>query len=87
MILWGPRSRFVQPEDATDLLLFGDETAFPAIVAIVAIVAILESSKRPARVVVETVDETHKIELSHRPNMTIDWVFRHATPAPKAHSY
>ena len=76
--LWGPRSSFDQPEGTTDLLLFGDETAFPAIAAI------LESSDNPAHVVVETVDEIHKIELSDRPDVTIDWMFRYDTPAPQS---
>lgn len=75
---WGPRSSFDQPEGTTDLLLFGDETAFPAIAAI------LESSDNPAHVVVETVDETHKIELSDRPDVRIDWLFRYDTPAPQS---
>ena len=76
--LWGPRSSFDQPEGATDLLLFGDETAFPVIAAI------LESTDNPAHVVVETVDETHKIELSDRPDVRIDWLFRYDTPAPQS---
>lgn len=76
--VWGPRSGFEPPEDTTELLLLGDETALPAIAAI------LEANRLPARVVLETVDEAHTVELPQRANVTIDWVFRGTTPAQES---
>ncbi len=75
---WGPRSSFEDPEGASELLLFGDETALPAICAI------LESSEIPAHVVVETVDESHTFDLVNRKNLKMEWVFRGATPAAQS---
>ena len=67
---WGPRSSLEIPKATRKLLLLGDETALPAICAI------LESSDIAAHTVIETIDKDHRIEISTRSDVTVDWVFR-----------
>ena len=72
--LWGPRCSFHVPDDAEALLLVGDETALPAIAAI------LEESSLPARVLIETIDRAHVVELPRPEKAEVEWVFRGSTP-------
>lgn len=73
--LWGPRKIYESHDDASELLLIGDETGLPAISQL-----LREHASLPARVIVETIDEDHVIALPTGPDHRVEWVFRGATP-------
>jgi NADPH-dependent ferric siderophore reductase len=64
--LWGPRTSFEPPADTTSLVLVADDTGLPAVAAI------LDSTELPARVILETYDPDHLVDLEGQ----ADWLFR-----------
>ncbi|MGO1911846.1 MAG: siderophore-interacting protein [Corynebacterium sp.] len=79
VLWWGPTQAWRLPEGATTLLLFGDETALPAIDAI--LTGLPETVT--ARVVAEVADGTDEVYLAahadRSPQVEITWVHR-STP-------
>jgi len=75
--LWGPRTTYRRPADATTLLLVGDETAIPAIAAI------LESlpAGDHAAVVVEVPNVHEVVRLSSKAHVEITWLWRDGAPS------
>ncbi|MEM7342407.1 MAG: SIP domain-containing protein [Actinomycetota bacterium] len=72
VILWGPRRLFQPPPHTDHVLIVADETGLGAAAAIVDDVA----DDVDVHVVLEVVDEHHRVPLPARRGIRVDWCFR-----------
>ncbi|MEM9622797.1 MAG: SIP domain-containing protein [Pseudomonadota bacterium] len=72
LALWGPRTAFAPPPDATHYLLIGDETAAPALSVITEELA----STTPIRVLLEAQNPALAPPFPERLGTQVDWVYR-----------
>jgi NADPH-dependent ferric siderophore reductase len=70
--LWGPRAGFGAQPGAGSWLFVADESGFGAVAALLDELP----SGASARVLVETVNAGHKIELPSRDGVTVTWLYR-----------